>query len=64
MLPRVETGDVIGLFNAGAYGYTMSLMNFMSLGQPAEVMVENGKVNLIRRARPAETLLDGQVFPD
>jgi diaminopimelate decarboxylase len=64
MLPRVEPGDVIGLFNAGAYGYTMSLMNFMSLGWPAEVMVENGKVDLIRRARPARSLLDDQVIPD
>lgn len=64
MLPAVEPGDVIGFFNAGAYGYTMSLMNFMSLGWPAEVIVEKGKANLIRRARPAEALLDDQVLPD
>jgi diaminopimelate decarboxylase len=63
MLPHVEPGDVIGVFNAGAYGYTMSLLNFMSLGWPAEVMVENGKANLIRQPRAAEALLDDQVTP-
>ena len=62
-LPRVEPGDVVGLFNAGAYGYTMSLMNFMSLGWPAEVMVDGGKVTVIRSPRPAENLFDDQVIP-
>jgi diaminopimelate decarboxylase len=62
MLPRVEPGDVVGLFNAGAYGYTMSLMNFMSLGWPAEVMVDGGKVTVIRRPRPAESFFDDQVI--
>ena len=64
VLPRVETGDVIGVFNAGAYGYTMSIMDFMSLGRPAEVLTENGNVKLIRRARSPESVLDGQVLPD
>ena len=64
MLPRVEKGDIIGVFNAGAYGYTMSLMNFMSLGWPAEVMVEKGRVDLIRRPRPPEAGFDDQVVPD
>lgn len=63
LLPRVEPGDVVGLFNAGAYGYTMSLMNFMSLGWPAEVMVDGGKVTVIRSPRPAENLFDDQVIP-
>ncbi len=62
-LPRVEPGDVVGVFNAGAYGYTMSLMNFMSLPWPAEVMVENGRVETIRRPRPAAAALDDQVIP-
>jgi diaminopimelate decarboxylase len=64
LLPRVEPGDVIGVFNAGAYGYTMSLMNFMSLGWPAEVMVEDGRVRLMRRARSAESLFDDQAVLD
>ncbi|MGD9140905.1 MAG: diaminopimelate decarboxylase, partial [bacterium] len=64
MLPRVERGDIIGIFNAGAYGYTMSLMNFMSLGWPAEVLVDGGRINLIRRPRSPEAVFDDQVIPD
>jgi len=64
MLPRVERGDIIGVFNAGAYGYTMSLMNFMSLGWPAEVLVDGGRINLIRRPRSPEAVFDDQVIPD
>ena len=62
-LPHPEPGDIIGIFNAGAYGYTMSLMNFMSLGWPAEVLVDNGKIAVIRSPRPAESFFDDQVIP-
>jgi diaminopimelate decarboxylase len=50
-LPPIEEGDVIGVFAAGAYGYTMSLGNFLSFGWPAEVLVDHGKTRLIRPAR-------------
>jgi diaminopimelate decarboxylase len=63
MLPRTEPGDIVGIFNAGAYGYTMSLMNFMSLGWPAEVLVDGGEVRVIRKARPAEHFFGDQVVP-
>jgi diaminopimelate decarboxylase len=63
ILPPVEIGDAVGVFNAGAYGYTMSLMNFMGLAWPAEVMVENGTVHLIRRPRPPEAAFDDQSVP-
>lgn len=63
MLPPVERGDIIGVFNAGAYGYTMSLVNFMSLGWPAEIMVEEGRVDLIRRPLSPEAGFDDQVIP-
>ena len=28
MLPPPEPGDIVGIFDAGAYGYTMSMANF------------------------------------
>lgn len=59
MLPEPEPGDIVGIFGAGAYGYTMSILNFMSLGWPAEVMVEGGRIRLIRKPKPAEAF-----FPD
>jgi diaminopimelate decarboxylase len=41
-LPEPEPGDLVGLLNAGAYGYTMSLLDFMSLGRPAELLADGG----------------------
>lgn len=46
-LPKPEEGDVIGIFNAGAYGYTMSMLKFLSFGYPQEIIVDNGKPYLI-----------------
>jgi diaminopimelate decarboxylase len=46
-LPQPEPGDMVGLLNAGAYGYTMSLLDFMSLGRPAELLAECGELRLV-----------------
>jgi diaminopimelate decarboxylase len=43
-LPMPKAGDLIGLLNAGAYGYTMSLLDFMSRGRPAELVVDAGEL--------------------
>jgi len=39
-LPMPKAGDLIGLLNAGAYGYTMSLLDFMSRGRPVELIAD------------------------
>jgi diaminopimelate decarboxylase len=59
-LPAPALGDVVGFFNAGAYGYSMSMINFMSLGWPAEVMVDDGRAFVIRKPRLAEDFFDEQ----
>lgn len=41
-LPEPEPGDLVGLLNAGAYGYTMSLLDFMSLDRPIELLADAG----------------------
>jgi diaminopimelate decarboxylase len=43
-LPQPEPGDVVGLLNAGAYGYSMSLLGFMSLGRPIELVADAGEL--------------------
>jgi diaminopimelate decarboxylase len=43
-LPRPGPGDVVGFFSAGAYGYTMSILGFMSRGRPAELLAGRGRV--------------------
>ena len=54
-LPRAESGDVIAMFDAGAYVYSMS-SQYNSRPRPAEVLIkDNGDVKLIRRR---ETLKD------
>ncbi|MEO0082595.1 MAG: hypothetical protein ABIL25_09980 [candidate division WOR-3 bacterium] len=47
-LPRPEPGDIIGILNAGAYGWSMSLKDFMSLPHPAEFLSDNGRLTPIR----------------
>ncbi|MBM3330737.1 diaminopimelate decarboxylase [candidate division WOR-3 bacterium] len=46
-LPMPRSGDLVGFLNAGAYGCTMSLVDFMSRGRPAELMADGGE---LRRA--------------
>ncbi len=48
-LPLIEVGDLLGVMDAGAYGYTMS-SNYNARLRPAEVLIrENGTAVLIRR---------------
>jgi diaminopimelate decarboxylase len=61
VLNEVKEGDFLVFHNAGAYGFEMS-SNFNSRLKPAEVLVENGKPRLIRRADKFEDLLKNQVI--
>jgi len=47
-LPNPRNGDLVGIFNAGAYGYTASMLAFLSHPAPAEALVDNGRAYLIR----------------
>lgn len=56
-LPVVEEGDLIGVMDAGAYGYCMS-SNYNNRLRPAEVLIKsNGEPVLIRRREALEDLL-------
>ena len=57
---EVREGDYLVFYNAGAYGFEMS-SNFNSRLKPAEVLIKNGEVNLIRRRDEFEDLLKNQV---
>jgi diaminopimelate decarboxylase len=48
VLPKAELGDLVGIFQSGAYGLTASPVNFLSHTLPAEILVAEGKVQLIR----------------
>jgi diaminopimelate decarboxylase len=47
-LPRVERGDLMAIFSAGAYGTAMS-SNYNSRPRGCEVLIDGGKVQVIRR---------------
>jgi diaminopimelate decarboxylase len=55
-LNEVREGDLLLFYNAGAYGFEMS-SNFNSRYKPAEVMVKDGAVTLIRRRDTFDDLL-------
>ena len=57
MLPKIFEGDILGILDAGAYGYVMS-SNYNNRLRPAEVLIkENGEVEIIRRRDTLEDLL-------
>ena len=59
-LNEVREGDFLVFYNAGAYGFEMS-SNFNSRLKPAEVLVLEGKPQLIRKRDVFEDLLRNQV---
>lgn len=59
-IASVEEGDVLCLFNAGAYGFSMA-SNYNSRFRPAEVLVHNGKDYLIRKRETMQDILRNQV---
>lgn len=59
-LAEVHEGDLLAFLNAGAYGFSMA-SNYNSRPRPAEVLVKDGKLLLIRRRETMEDLLALQV---
>ena len=57
---EVREGDFLVFYNAGAYGFEMS-SNFNSRLKPAEVLVVNDEIKLIRKRDVFEDLLKNQV---
>ena len=55
-LPETEHGDLVVIYSAGAYGFTMS-SNYNTRPRAAEVAVEDGKDRLIRRRETFEDLI-------
>ncbi len=57
---EVREGDYLVFYNAGAYGFEMS-SNFNSRLKPAEVLVKNNEMHLIRKRDEFEDLLKNQI---
>lgn len=62
VMSEPDEGDIIVVYNAGAYGYSMS-SNYNSRPLCAEVLVNNGKAELIRAKQDIEDLWKYQSIP-
>ncbi len=62
-MAEVKAGDIIGMLNAGAYGFSMS-SNYNSRFRPAEVLIYQGNAHLIRKREVMEDLTRNQVEID
>ena len=60
LLHEVREGDLLAIYNAGAYGFEMS-SNYNSRHKPAEVLVKDGQPLLIRKRDEFADLLRNQV---
>jgi diaminopimelate decarboxylase len=63
LLPKIDEGDILGILNAGAYGFTMA-SNYNSRPLPAEVLVTKGKAELVREEETFDDLLIKQIIPN
>jgi len=59
LLPKLSEGDLLGILNAGAYGFSMA-SQYNSRPRPAEVLVKEGHYELIRERENLRDLLKGQ----
>ncbi len=55
-LPPVKRGDIIAIFTAGAYGFSMS-SNYNARGRAAEVLVDGRNFSVIRKRETYEDLI-------
>jgi diaminopimelate decarboxylase len=61
-LPEATVGDYLVIGNAGAYSYVMG-SNYNSKPLVAEVLIENGQPNLVRRRQSLDDLIRDESIP-
>jgi diaminopimelate decarboxylase len=62
-LPRIEKGDTIAIFDAGAYGFVMS-SQYNGRPRCAEVLVRDGEVYVIRERETLSDVVGKQKIPE
>jgi diaminopimelate decarboxylase len=58
--PKVHEGDLIAVFCSGAYGYSASSLGFLSHPTPAEALVYQDQVYVLRPPGRRDQVLEGQ----
>ena len=62
-LQETKVGDLLGILNAGAYGFSMS-SQYNSRPRPAEILVKDTVYSVVREPENFETLTIGQRIPE
>lgn len=62
-LPNLQSGELIAVMSAGAYGFSMST-NYNSRPRVAEVLVKDDQMFVIRKREDYEDLVRGEVIPE
>jgi diaminopimelate decarboxylase len=60
--PGVERGDILAVFNTGAYNFSMA-SNYNRLPRPAVVLVRDGRADVIVERQTEDDLLRGDSIP-
>lgn len=63
LLPKLEAGDIICVYNTGAYNYSMA-SNYNRIEKPAMVLVNNSQSDIIVNRESLEDLVNRESIPD
>jgi diaminopimelate decarboxylase len=61
-LPQANVGELLVIESAGAYGFVMG-SNYNSRPLAAEVLIQNGQAQLVRRRQTFEEMICGETIP-
>lgn len=62
-LPEIEEGDILCVFNTGAYNYSMA-SNYNRVQRPQMVLVNNSQSDIIVKRETLDDLIANDVIPD
>lgn len=62
-LPKIEEGDVLCIYNTGAYNYSMA-SNYNRVQKPAMVLVNNSQSDIIIKRESLKDLVTHDLIPD
>ena len=62
-MPDTQSGDLLAVMSAGAYGFTMA-SNYNSRPRVPEVLVKEGQMHIIRAREAYDDLIRGEIVPE
>ncbi len=63
VLPKLDEGDILCVYNTGAYNYSMA-SNYNRVQRPAMALVNNGQSDLIVKRETLDDIIKCDVIPD